>query len=381
VPALIIIFYLCPTISNFVNIYDKILNKKFIKKAKETIKNSNTRIIAITGSNGKTSVKNILFDFLSLNYKVLKTPSSYNTPLGIAKFINENFNSYYDFIILEYGARRKGDIRKLCKLYGANCGILTTISPQHLETFKTITNIKNTKNELPKFLHNKICIFNLENKICNELYLKKTGLKEAVSLSSNTNVFADNIKIKNGKTLFTLHSNNNQFNCQTNLLGKHNVLNILLAFSLAKNLNIETDKIVEAIKNLKPTPHRLELIRTHINILDDTYNCSISSATEALEVLKEFDGKKMVATPGIIECGKMKSEINKSLGEKLYFCDYIIIIGELNKNAILTGLKNKNFDINKIIICKTIEEAKSYFKLLKTNDTLLLLNDLPDDYK
>ena len=92
-------------------------------------------------------------------YKVQATPMSYNTPLGISKFINEQLNFDTEFLILEYGARRKKDIQKLCKIFGADYGIITTVSPQHLQTFKSVENIFKTKSELANFLRFKTCVF------------------------------------------------------------------------------------------------------------------------------------------------------------------------------------------------------------------------------
>jgi len=375
-----IVMMVSPAVSNFLNIYDKIKNKKYISHAVNKIKNSKIKVIAITGSNGKTSVKNILFDILKTEYRVLKTPASYNTPLGISKYINNNDIDKYDFIILEYGARRKGDIEKLCNLFGADYGIVTTIAPQHLETFKTISNIQQTKNELPLFLNEKFCVFNTDNRYSVNLFKNKIGLKSEISLHNKTDIHASKIKINNGKTEFVLNVYKKKYKITTALLGKHNITNILLACALACHLNIKTENIISSIENLQPIPHRLELIRTHINVLDDSYNCSIASAKEAIETLKTFKGRKMVVTPGIIEGGKRQSQINFELGEMLADFDFIVIVGNTNKEAILKGLNTKNFESKNIFYANTLEDAKQYFSLLKENENLLLLNDLPDDY-
>jgi len=375
-----LIVYIAPPVANLLNFYDKIKNKKFIKTASKKIKTSNIKIIAITGSNGKTSVKNILLKILSSTYKVLASPESYNTPIGIAKFINESHLENIDFLILEYGARQNGDIKTLCEIFGADFGIITTIAPQHLETFKNIENIKKTKNELADFLGNKLCIYNADNEHCHQLYLKKKQAKLEVSIRKKTYYSATNIDIKNGTTNFLLNIGNSQNEVKTKLLGEHNIFNILLASTMAHAMNVSTKNIIKAIENLEPTPHRLQLIKSHINILDDTYNCSLDSATEALKVLSHFDGKKMVATPGIIEGGKNESFLNYKLGELCTFCDYVVIIGNHNKEAIYSGLKSANFSDKKICFAKNLDEAKQYFHLLSQNDTLLLLNDLPDEY-
>lgn len=375
-----ILIYFLPPISNCLNLYDKLKNKKFIKQAQKKLKTLQLKIIAITGSNGKTSVKNILYEMLKTNYKVVKTPASFNTPLGIAMCINNDVDETTEILILEYGARRIGDIELLCKTFGADYGILTSISPQHLETFKNVSNIAKAKNELPKFLQNNLCVFNVDSPYSRDLFCKKTGRKIAVSCETKSNTYTSNIKIENGKTNFKFNINNQTFACSTKLLGKHNVMNILLALTIAKEFNITTEKIIEVIENLCPTPHRLELIKTHINILDDSYNCSLSSAKYAIEVLNCFAGKKMIVTPGIIEGGKQEKQLNFELGEMCASCDYVVIVGNHNKENLLLGLQTKNFDTKKILFAQNLEYAKQYFKLLSCGDNLLILNDLPDDY-
>ena len=153
----------------------------------------------------------------------------------------------------------------------------------------------------------------------------------------------------------------------------------MLASALAINLGISIDNIKFVISNLKPIPHRLEHIKGAINILDDSYNCSLSSAKEAIEVLSFCENKKMIVTPGIIEAGKNQFEINFQLGELISKSDMIVIVGKTNKQALTKGIISAN-PAKKILFANTLDDAKQYFKLLNQNDTLLLLNDLPDDY-
>ena len=216
------------------------------------------------------------------------------------------------------------------------------------------------------------------------MFDEKTGEKISTSIHQNANVFADNIKLQNLKTQFDLHLNNQTFTLQTSLLGMHNITNICLAAALASFLEVSDENIISTIKNLQPVEHRLSLIQTHINILDDSYNCSPASAKEALWVLKNSPGKKMIITPGIIECGKEKYNINFELGKKLAHFDYIVIIGNENKQTIELGIKKEIEDKNlqpQILFANSLDNAKQYFSKLNHGDTILLLNDLPDDYK
>lgn len=374
-----IIVCLSPIVANMLNIYDKINNRKFIRFAREKLQNMNIKIVAITGSNGKTSVKNILTSFLNTKYKTICTPASYNTPLGIAKFIN-GLDEKVEIIVLEFGARKIGDVYKLCKLFNPNYGIITMVGDQHLETFKNFKNIYNTKAELSRFLKHYPCVYNLDNLGTNAMFKEKFGKKYAVSIyDKSCDLHAENIKILDGKTHFDLHVNNTIFHCETKLLGKHNIINILLCFSMARLFGIDEPKIIEQIEKIEQTPHRLSLIKTDIYILDDTYNCSISSAKESLEVLSNMPNKKMVVTPGIIEGGRHEEAINKNLGRMLSKFDFIVIVGKHNRGSISSGIKQENKN-KKILLADTIDDAKQYFKILNNSDTLLLLNDLPDYY-
>lgn len=279
-----------PILSKTLNLYDIFKNKHYIHKACEKLRLNKTKVIAITGSNGKTSVKNILEKMLSKKYKVCATPKSYNTPLGISKFINDSLVEDCEFLILEYGARRRGDIKKLCKLFGVDYGIITTVAPQHLETFKTIENVYKEKNELSEFLSSGTCVFNTDNLYTYRMYQEKQIKKIGVSIYNKCDVYASNVKIEDFKTKFDLHILDKIYTVETCLLGRHNVLNILLATALAKNLDVEYKDIIDAIKNLKFVPHRLELIKSDLYILDDSYNCSLASAKESVRVLNEICG-------------------------------------------------------------------------------------------
>lgn len=365
--------------SKFLNFYDSIKNHKFITSAKNKIKNSKVKIIAITGSNGKTSVKNILSKMLNKKYISLPSPKSYNTPLGISKFINESDLSSADYLILEYGARHKNDIKKLCRIFGCDYGIITTIAPQHLQTFKTVENIYLAKKELSDFLDKKFCVYNLDNIYTLRMYVNKIGEKSGISIYRKADIYADEISIKNYQTNFNLHIDDEVYNISTKLLGEHNVTNILLATALAKHLGVDTKDILISITQLEFTPHRLELIKTNINIFDDSYNCSLLSAEKSIAVLRNLPNKKMVATPGIIEAGKDEYNVNFILGGMCCIFDFVVIIGEHNKDALSAGLKNKNYT-KKIYFARSLDDAKQYFSLLNTNDNLLILNDLPDDY-
>lgn len=371
--------FLVMPIEMLVNSYYKNTARNRLKKY------PNLKVVGITGSFAKTSVKNILYSFLSQQFNVLKTPSSFNTEMGICKFINNSKLDNCDFLILEMGADKNHDILKLCKIAKPHHAILTGINNQHLNTFKTLDNIINTKYELIENTEeNGILIFNGESEICKTLFEKtKRENKFLITLNNNKNIYAKDINYENGKMNFTLCYKNEEIEVSTFLLGEHNVLNILLASFLALKLGAEIKDLKIAINKLKPTPHRLELIKQNdLNIIDDSFNSNPTGAKLALKVLKNFKGNKIVITPGLVELGIYQPVENENLGEEIgEIADFVYVVNKTNKEALLKGL-NKTIESSKIKYYDTLNEVQNDLKTItKIGDTILFLNDLPDNYE
>ncbi|MFQ6723962.1 MAG: Mur ligase family protein [Clostridia bacterium] len=406
-------------IVNLVDIYKYINDNKQLKSAISKLENNKNLItIGITGSNGKTSVKEILFKLLSTKYKVITTQKNQNTPKGSIIAINKFLTNETEIFICEMGARKRGDIAQICNLVNPTKGIITSVAPQHLETFKTEQNIYLTKKELPDYLNKNYCVYNIDNNYVNEMFKTKDGNKSCISIKSKCNLYATNIHISNFTTYFDINYNNQIYPCHTKLLGEHNVTNILLALDIALHLGIEINQAIQTIINLQPTPHRLEYVKSHIDIIDDSYNCSIDSATMALKVLSQISKTKAVCTPGIIEGGKYQFNLNCELSNMLNTtADTIIIVGKTNRKALVSKLNNfelfyvlnsslknrlnksKQINIGNLkaqivqihnisnqtkkcaYIVDTLDIAKKLFsKILNNKHVLLLLNDLPDEY-
>ena len=262
-----------------------------------------------------------------------------------------------------------------------------------------------TKKELSDYLGVNYCVFNLDNPQTLKIFNEKSGDKSGVSINKKIALYADNIKIINYETYFDIYYQNQAFPCHTKLLGIHNISNILLALDMALHLGININSAIQTIINLNPTPHRLEYIKSHIDIIDDTYNCSIASASYALEFLSNIDKIKVVCTPGIVEGGKQQVNLNQQLSTQLNLvADIVIIVGKTNRKALTSKLDNFNLipinskNINSLptshcninvstdqkksaYIVDTLDVAKLIFtKILNSNHVLLLLNDLPDEY-
>lgn len=366
--------------------FEEINNKNYIIRAKRKLaKNSNLIKIGITGSYGKTSVKNILNTMLKQKYNVLSTPASFNTPMGLTKTILKQLNKSHEVFIAEMGATNRGDIKYICDFVKPDIGIITAIGNQHFESFKTIENLKNTKYELIEALPNKyFAAFNGDSSISMELY-DKCNTDKIFTKSDNEKSFikCKNIVTNENGIQFDLEKDGEIVNCSSILLGRHNISNILLSAGVAYKLGVSLNQIKEAILQLKAVPHRLEIIQNNgINIIDDSFNANSEGTVAALNVLNEFDGKKIIVTPGLIELGHLQDKENYKFGKNMAeVCDFVILIGQNQTEPIYNGLIDNNFDKNNINIVNSLEDAKGVLaKILKKGDTVLFENDLPDNY-
>jgi UDP-N-acetylmuramoyl-tripeptide--D-alanyl-D-alanine ligase len=367
------------------------IQRKYYIEAQNKIRSMRKLIvIGITGSYGKTSTKYFLNTILSEKYHTLMTPESYNTPMGITKIIREQLNDQHEVFVCEMGARNIGDIKELGELVNPSIGIIVSIGSQHLETFKTIENIANTKYELIELLPaNGMAIFNGDNPYCVKL-AEKTHIKKFLYSTNNYNknvyVYAENIIITEKGLKFSIISNGgHSFECQTALLGKHNVNNILAAVCVAFSLGFTIEQIQNGITKLRPVPHRLELIYSSngVVVIDDAFNSNPAGAKEALETIKEFTkGNRIIITPGMVELGEIEADENRKFGKMIAeCCDYAILIGLKRSRPIVEGLMEGYFPKNRIIVTTSLNEATTKMtEIIKAGDTVLFENDLPDHY-
>ena len=375
-----------PLVNLIMTPVEKLIAHRYIVLAKKKLKNNPDLIkIGITGSFGKTSTKFFLKTILSEKYSVCASPFSYNTPMGITKSIIQYLDFSHQILIAEMGARFVGDIKELCDLVSPQYGIITSVGEQHLQTFKTLENIKNTKYELVDGLEeNGTIIFNGENKICCELYNKTIIPKMITGFNKQYDVYADNIKTSKEGTHFTLHIKNESVECFTKLLGEHNIEDILTSSGLAFKLGLTLQEISNGISKLQPIEHRLQLINASdgVTILDDSYNGSIEGSKKALEILKMFEGEKIVVTPGLVELGTKEKQANIDFGERIAeVADKVIIVNVTHSLDIKKGLLNKKFDESKIYQIETLSAINELIKKMKLKDcTILFYNDLPDNY-
>ena len=362
------------------------VRRYYINDAKKILaSHKRLKIVGITGSFGKTSVKYYLTALLGAKYNVLMTPESYNTPMGVVITIRGSLRATHDIFVCEMGAKYVGDIKELCDIVHPQNGMVTSIGEQHLESFGSVQNIINTKYEMASGIPSDGKLFiNISSETINKNRPERSAV--TYGLTPDADYYADNIAVSGAGTTFTLCHGDEKQDYRTRLIGEANVVNIVGAIAVAHDAyGIALSDLKSAVANLKCVPHRMELIdRGGMIIIDDAFNSNPAGAAAALRTVGLFDAVKIIVTPGMIELGEKSDELNAKLGENAAaVCDFIVAVGERQAKPIVSGAKAAGFDESKIYVAKTFNDAMAFVNSINSNGkkkVVLLENDLPDNF-
>ena len=362
------------------------INKWYISDAKRILKECpHLKIIGITGSFGKTSVKYFLDELLSVKYNVLKTPGNFNTPLGVVKTVRGELRATHDVFLCEMGAKNVGDIKEICDIVHPQDGIITSVGPMHLESFGSLENVKKTKFELADALPDGGKLYlNLDDENIREMSAGRSFI--GYGIDSREGYYASDITVSEDGSEFDVTSPSGE-SCRfrTKLIGRHNVINICGAIACANSMGIPLSDLRQAVRRLESVPHRLELKKQgSLTVIDDAYNSNPSGARAALDTLKMMDGYRILCTPGMIELGDMQHKLNREMGEYAAgCCDYAVAVGKTNSEAIREGLAAAGFSEENFYAAESLNDAMKKIYTLTGNGKskiILLENDLPDNY-
>ena len=302
-------------------------------------------VIGITGSNGKTTTKELIKSILDSNYgtnKILATQANYNNDIGLPLTIF-NLNSEHSHIVLEMGMNHPKEISYLANIAPPNLAVITNIGEAHIENFKNREAIANEKKDILRNLKAEgIAILPKDSEFFN--FLVK-DLKNVKVLSFGMRKDADiSCELLDHKKIL-IKTPKYDLEIKSKLLGHNNISNILAAVTCAYQLKINPTKIKEGIENITPIPSRLELKegKKRAAIIDDTYNANPSSFLSAIEVLDEFPGKKILVIGDMAELGEnsriyhqelsrtiKETKIDITLGLGKYTKEIITLLGRNN---------------------------------------------------
>ena len=373
---------------------EKGVNNHYINDAKRILKeNPDLTIIGVTGSYGKTSVKFYLETLLRQRYRVLVTPESYNTPMGIVITIRKFLKPTHEIFVCEMGARYVGEIKEDCDLVHPHHGLITSIGPQHLDTFESMENIQKTKFELADAVPDGGILFlNGDNEYIAEELERRKGSRPLYDIpvmyhsqKIGSGYYASDIVITNHGTDFTVNAPDGESErFSMKLVGMHNVINVMGAIAVAHEFDIPLAELRIPVRRIQSVPHRMEM-KNHgdVTIIDDAFNSNPIGSKAAVETLAIMDGMRILITPGMVELGEDEAEYNRKFGTYAAdCCDRIFLVGRKHTEPIKEGILSKGFPEKHLEVFDKVEDAISRAYAVKTDKHkyILLENDLPDNY-
>ncbi|GAB6182518.1 UDP-N-acetylmuramoyl-tripeptide--D-alanyl-D-alanine ligase [Thermodesulfovibrio hydrogeniphilus] len=329
-------------------------------------KNFKGKVISVIGSNGKTTTKELIAEFLSTKYKVLKTEGNLNNNIGVPLCLSK-IEPNTEIMVLELGTNRIGDIKELCEIVYPQYAVITNIGYEHLEGFGSLEGVREGELEILPYV--KTVFANGDDQFLLEGLKNWEGNLITFGLNEKCDFNARNIEFINDGVEFIFNADTFSFPIKTHLIGLHNVYNITAAATVAVNFGISKCLIGEVAESFVPVKMRGEVIKIDgIEVFFDAYNANPSSMKVALEELARRKGSKTaIAVLGdMLELGQYTEKAHEEIGRwvKELGIEYFIGVGKFIKNA-LRYVDGNIFD--------EAEKAGIFLKtLLKGNEVILI---------
>ena len=332
-------------------------------------------VIAVTGSNGKTTTKDLTAAALNSLGHVQKTSGNFNNEIGVPMTLL-GLKEKHKAAVVEIGMRGIGQIESLAQIVKPTIGIVTNVSEAHIELLGSIEKIAQAKGELVEAIQpGGTIILNADNRHTAEMKsLAKDGVKVITyGLENPADLMAKNILIGSVSTEFILSFGGREHDFEIPIIGRHNVSNALAAIAVGLTLGLSLEDIQRGISTLTTTKMRFEVIRRDgLTIVNDAYNASPASMRVAIRTSAEvYDGRKIAVLGDMMELGDISEKVHREIGEELVEnkFDVLITLGELGKfiaaGARDAGLKDVyTFDTHEDV-------AKKILELVHTGDTIL----------
>ncbi|MDP2736596.1 MAG: UDP-N-acetylmuramoyl-tripeptide--D-alanyl-D-alanine ligase [bacterium] len=354
----------------------------YVKKAAGKLAAAeNLTVIGVTGSYGKTTVKNFLEQILSARFNVIKTPKNINTEIGIAGFILKSDFSGADIFIVEMAAYKIGEIKLICDMVKPRVGILTAINEQHLPLFGSLKNTQTAKYELLRSLPAAgLAIANSDNEYVRQ-YLGE--LKCQVKTFGQRPDFKPDLLLSEVVAAPNLKFRANSDEINTNIIGAHNAMNVAPAMLASEYLGLSRQQIAGQCLKLKLPEATMQLVNYgESTIINDSYNSNPEAFAAALNFIagRETKGKKIVITPGMIELGEASDSAHEKISKLVAeTADELIIISPNYAEALKSGLGDSAVYVRSIY---EPEKLLNHIKRLKNQPNIILLEGrLPEIVK
>ena len=357
------------------------LGARYVDDARAKLDKVRPRVVAVTGSFGKTSTKEHIRDLLGDRYLVGASPASFNNRLGLARAVNEHLQPGTEVFVAEMGMYAEGEIRALCEWLPPEIAVLTAVGPVHLERLGSIEAIVRAKAEI--FERAPVAVVNVDDArlaaVADDLTqrgvrVRRCGTTDApnldVALVPTPDGAMARLVVDGAEHTVRLGD------------GTH-ASNLACAVAVARELDVAPDRIVARLDRLAVPTHRLE-VRTSergVTVIDDTFNANPDGARHALDLLARVDtaGRRVVVTPGMVELGAAQADANEQFARlATATADTLVVVGRTNRAALLRGAGNGATTVECV---PNRDRGTAWVRTtLGSGDAVLYENDLPDHY-
>ena len=329
-------------------------------------------VVAVTGSVGKTSTKDLIASVVSEEYKTLKTKGNYNNEIGLPLTVLSLKDE--EAMVVEMGMNHFGEIGKLTNIAKPTIAVITNIGTAHIGNLGSRENILKAKLEILEGLQGNTVIINNDNDLLHKWALENKDKYNIITygIINESDYIAQNIKSYENKSEFIVCSKTeiNNKNICVPVGGEHFILNSLSAIAVGEYLKVPTEKITQGIANLELTKKRMEILKSKsgATVINDTYNANYDSMKAAITYLKEIENKRKIAVLGdMLELGDYSKELHEKVGKEVDSnIDILITIGKEAKYIA------KEAKAKQIIECDNLEEAIEKIKKIETKDDAIL---------
>ncbi len=367
--GIIIPIFLAYFVSLFI---EKILFAGFKRKAEQKIDAMKAlTVVGITASYGKTSIKNYIEHLLKAKYRTYATPRSVNTLGGVMKDVNDELSEDTEVYVVEMGARGEGDIKEITTFVNPHYVVVGKIGPAHIEYFRTMENIRNTKMEILQTNRLKEAWIHDSAKVKPEEHIHIYGLKSDLDITSGLpapEYLIENVEATLEGTGFTLDG----IHYKASILGAFNAMNLAAAVLVAKELGLTEEEIQKGLSTLKSVDHRLQRIDAGGKvILDDSFNGNIDGMMASFDLASTYAGRKVVITPGLVE---VDDALNVQVAQRANeVFDLVVVTGDLNY-----AIFKEHVDPEKLVkLASKAEMETMLVEQTMPGDLILFANDAP----
>ncbi len=353
-----------------------------VRNARKKLASHKAVRVGIAGSFGKTSMREILRTVLAEGKKVAAPLESYNTPLGISRFITE-LEGDEDVLVFELGEYYPGDVKELCELVQPGIGVITGVNEAHLEKFKSLKRTAQTVYELADYVGESGAVYvNAESEHARRYARSEHRLYSCEGVDGWS---VENVQTGLLGTSFTFRNNGEEVVLKSKLLGLHQVGPLAAAAHLAVELGLSLEQVREGVSKTKPFKHRLEPNEdvAGVVLLDDSYNGNPDGVRAVIDFLATLeDCRRFYVTPGLVEMGERSEEIHKAIGARIAEAgiEKVVLIKTSVTPYIAEGLARGGFKGELIWFDSAPEAYAALPHLTVKGDVVLLQNDWPDQY-